>query len=238
MTQYSAATAVSRAAYQAKTARPIWYEKCLGFLVWCYFGGPTSGGYATAAATWLHTRYRHTTIPPAGAPCWWTGGRTGAGHDAVSAGGGYCYSTDFGPRGWIGDGCVRKIPISSIARYDRNLTYRGWSQDINGRVVVRVASPPSTSVSLSRLQRAAHRDPPAPNGSAYYAAGTRVVQNALHAEGLLPTIYYAGSFGTSVVKAYAAWQRRLGYSGSGADGIPGKSSLTTLGARHRFTVGN
>lgn len=29
-------------------------------------------------------------------------------------------------------------------------------------------------------------------------------------------------------KSYAAWQRKLGYSGSGADGIPGKASWDKL----------
>ena len=34
---------------------------------------------------------------------------------------------------------------------------------------------------------------------------------------------------------YARWQRDLGYSGAGANGIPGPTSLTRLGA-NRFEV--
>jgi hypothetical protein len=43
------------------------------------------------------------------------------------------------------------------------------------------------------------------------------------------------------VQAYAAWQRSKaggGYTGKAADGIPGKASLTKLGARRGFTVTN
>jgi peptidoglycan hydrolase-like protein with peptidoglycan-binding domain len=46
-----------------------------------------------------------------------------------------------------------------------------------------------------------------------------------------------GSFGTKTISAYAAWQRHLGYAGTAADGIPGRASLTKLGARTGlFTV--
>jgi hypothetical protein len=46
-----------------------------------------------------------------------------------------------------------------------------------------------------------------------------------------------GSYGTRTVDAYARWQRNLGYSGSAADGIPGRTSLAKLGDRTGlFTV--
>jgi|ERR1043166_3701869 hypothetical protein len=137
MAQYSPVQAVSRAKYQADHQQAIWRNRCLGFVVWCYFGGPTAHGYATAAITYYHTRFRHWgTDAPSGTLVWWTGGLRGAGHVAIACGGGYCYSTDFGPRGYIGDGRVRKVPITSISRYDRNLTYRGWTRDINGITVI------------------------------------------------------------------------------------------------------
>lgn len=44
-----------------------------------------------------------------------------------------------------------------------------------------------------------------------------------------------GVAGPKTKKAYAAWQRHLGYAGTGADGIPGEASLKRLGAK-RFTV--
>ncbi|CAO0836098.1 hypothetical protein SMICM17S_06540 [Streptomyces microflavus] len=54
----------------------------------------------------------------------------------------------------------------------------------------------------------------------------------------------AGSFiaaatfnvGFSTKAAYAAWQRKLGYTGSAADGIPGRASLEKLGVKRGFKV--
>lgn len=44
-----------------------------------------------------------------------------------------------------------------------------------------------------------------------------------------------GNFGAATVAAYAAWQRRLGFSGLDANGVPGESSLKQLVAP-RFVV--
>jgi len=102
-------------------------------------------------------------------------------------------------------------------------------------------SPPKPAthptVSLSHLVQAARNDPGASQGHQTYAAGVRLVEAALHAEGLLANTYAGdGSYGTTTVLAYAAWQRHLGYTGAAADGIPGHDSLAKLGARHGFTV--
>ncbi|MFB7500014.1 N-acetylmuramoyl-L-alanine amidase [Streptomyces sp. NPDC056161] len=98
---------------------------------------------------------------------------------------------------------------------------------------------PKPVVDLSRLVAAARTDPRAAQGHQTYAAGVRLVEAALRAEGLLAAQYASdGSFGSTTVTAYAAWQRRLGYSGSAADGVPGRTSLSKLGARHGFTITN
>jgi hypothetical protein len=61
------------------------------------------------------------------------------------------------------------------------------------------------------------------------------VEAALVAEGLLSTTFAKdGSFGTVTIKAYAQFQRRLGFSGKDADGIPGLDSLKQLGRKHGF----
>lgn len=61
------------------------------------------------------------------------------------------------------------------------------------------------------------------------------IQRALTAER-----FYRGALdaipGPKTIAAYAAWQRHLGYSGKGADGVPGSKSLTRLGAGHGFVV--
>lgn len=64
-------------------------------------------------------------------------------------------------------------------------------------------------------------------------AAVRQVQSALRARGFRTAV--DGWYGTGTTAAYAAWQRRLGYSGLGANGIPGVTSLTKLGA-NRFSV--
>ncbi|MEV6549062.1 endolysin [Streptomyces sp. NPDC051597] len=97
-------------------------------------------------------------------------------------------------------------------------------------------APPTARVSLAHVIAAARRDPGLPQGGTTYKSEVLVVERALQAEGLLSATWVDGSFGTRTKTAYAAWQRRCGYSGPDADGIPGRDSLTRLGARHGFTV--
>ena len=98
-------------------------------------------------------------------------------------------------------------------------------------------TPSTPRVDLSRLIQAAKADPPATQGHQTYMAGVNLVENALVKEGLLGKIYAGdGSYGTTTVAAYAAWQRKCGYTGRDADGIPGSSSLGRLGKRHGFNV--
>ncbi|MFF7191805.1 endolysin [Streptomyces sp. NPDC008222] len=91
-------------------------------------------------------------------------------------------------------------------------------------------------VSLAHVVYAAQHDPQAAQGHTTYRAEVLLVEQALKAEGLLSSQYVDGSFGTLTVTAYKAWQKRLGYSGSDADGIPGQTSLSKLAAKHGFTV--
>lgn len=99
-------------------------------------------------------------------------------------------------------------------------------------------TPPALpTVDLSNLVTAARRDPGAPQGHTTHPGDVRLVEAALRAEGLLPASYASdGSYGSRTVSAYAAWQRHLGYTGQAANGIPGKASLTKLGAKHGFRV--
>ncbi|GFH36643.1 N-acetylmuramoyl-L-alanine amidase [Streptomyces pacificus] len=102
---------------------------------------------------------------------------------------------------------------------------------------VKPAAPPRPVVDLSRLVAAALADPPKRGTPASYH-GVKTVEQALVKEGLLAPSLADGHFGTATRTAYAAWQRRCGYRGAAADGIPGKTSLTKLGAKHGFTVTN
>ncbi|MFE3409443.1 CHAP domain-containing protein [Streptomyces mirabilis] len=108
-----------------------------------------------------------------------------------------------------------------------------------GRPAYKAAPKPAAkpTVDLSELIRAAKTDPKAPQGHKTYEAGTRIVEAALVAEGCMDKKYAAdGSFGTTAVEGYAKFQRSLGYSGQSADGIPGLTSLSRLGAKHGFNV--
>jgi hypothetical protein len=93
------------------------------------------------------------------------------------------------------------------------------------------------TVSTAAVVTAARKDAPGPDGATSHPAAVRIVEAALLAEGLLsPAFAKDGSFGTVTIKAYAQWQRKLGFTGADADGIPGKESLTKLGLRHGFKV--
>ena len=90
-------------------------------------------------------------------------------------------------------------------------------------------------VDLSKLVTAAKSDP-GRSGTPVTYSGVKTVETALVNAGFLAKVYSDGHFGSATVDAYAKWQRRLGYSGTAADGIPGKTSLTKLGAKYGFTV--
>lgn len=61
------------------------------------------------------------------------------------------------------------------------------------------------------------------------------VERALQARNLLDARWVDGYFGTTTIKAYAAYQRSLGHTGLAANGLPGAGSLASLG-QGRFTV--
>lgn len=105
------------------------------------------------------------------------------------------------------------------------------------------APPPSTDsrpwVYVGQLRHAASWDPPAEQGHRSYCwPQVLLVEKALNREGLLSSGLVDGSWGTSTIKAYAAWQRRCGFTGSAADGYPGLNSLQRLGDKYGFRVGN
>ncbi|MEU5974955.1 N-acetylmuramoyl-L-alanine amidase [Streptomyces sp. NPDC047315] len=94
---------------------------------------------------------------------------------------------------------------------------------------------PRPTVDLSKLIAAAKSDPPK-KGTPVSYYGTKTVESALVAERLLARELADGHFGKATIKAYAAWQRKLGYKGADADGVPGAASLKKLGDRRGFTV--
>lgn len=99
-----------------------------------------------------------------------------------------------------------------------------------------MADPPDRPVvDLSRIREAARNDPPRDDQDVTYAQ-VKHVERALVKERLLRPRYADGHFGTMTIRAYSRWQRRLGYRGKDADGVPGETSLTRLGEQHDFKV--
>ncbi|MFB7029681.1 MULTISPECIES: N-acetylmuramoyl-L-alanine amidase [unclassified Streptomyces] len=90
-------------------------------------------------------------------------------------------------------------------------------------------------VDLSKLIAAAKADPPKPGTPVSYY-GVKTAEAALVAEGLLAREFADGHFGSQTIAAYAAWQRRCGFKGADANGIPGAESLGKLAKKHAFTT--
>ncbi len=93
------------------------------------------------------------------------------------------------------------------------------------------------TVNMEAVLKAAQIDPGRPGTGTTAGSKPSVlrVERALAKKGYLAKGLVDGSYGSSTIAAYAAWQRHLGYSGIGANGLPGKTSLARLG-RKRFTV--
>lgn len=91
-------------------------------------------------------------------------------------------------------------------------------------------------VSLPKVVRAARRDRGRWSKTLPRARHVKVVERALVAEGLLDRRWVDGRFGEATVEAYTSWQRRCGFTGAAADGVPGEASLAKLGDRRGFVV--
>jgi peptidoglycan hydrolase-like protein with peptidoglycan-binding domain len=105
------------------------------------------------------------------------------------------------------------------------------------------AAPAATTalpnVNMEATVKAAQIDPRRADDTLTPGAQSSVllVEQALAAKHFLDAQWVDGYFGTKTIDAYAQFQQSLGYSGLDANGLPGKTSLTTLG-QGRFTVTN
>ena len=188
---------------------------CLATVRQYYGVGP---GVPTAAASWAMSDHKRQvksgTDCPRGVPVYWTGGSHGAGHIAISIGGGLCYSTDWKEAGRI-----------DIARIDEitsrwGLDFKGFTWEVNG-VQVWKPAPPKATVALENLK---------PGKS---NADVLKVKKALKKKGYGKFILNVKSkkYGRGAKIAYAKYQQRLGFNGKAADGVPGRLSLEKLGFR-------
>ena len=90
-------------------------------------------------------------------------------------------------------------------------------------------------INMERVLMAAQLDQYRPGNATTRRAVRSVkrVQRQLRRRGFRVAV--DGNFGAQTVSRYAAWQRRLGFSGLDASGMPGESSLKRLAGR-RFRV--
>lgn len=230
MTARTSAQSTSAAVAEVIRASRDWTGWCLKF-VRIMLGVASS--YPSAIAAWNGAKFKHTTgTPPKGVPVFWRIGEFG--HIALSDGGGYCYSTDILRRGE-----VDRVPIAKIAsRWGAR--YLGWTEDLNG---VRVYTPPGKPSSAKPPTKpSAKKNPVSLSALVYHAThGTGQYSPASSGpmcEGVKRRLIQLGCGGASnsFAACYAAWQRKLGYTGKDADGVPGAASLNALAARSNWTV--
>lgn len=151
----------------------------------------------------------------------------------------------FPHKHWVSDDCPGPW---ALAHFDEIIAEMQHQYDLMAGTPSVPSSPPSQpkpsmqgapDISLKIIEMCAREDPAKPQGVTTNANQVIWVQKALELEGLLgvnDTRWGRGAFGTMTVAAYKTWQQRLGYSGSDADGIPGMTSLSKLGAKWGFHV--
>lgn len=191
--------------------------------------------YGTARLGWLNAKKKHRQSHgagiPANVPIWWVGGSHGYGHVAVSLGNGLCRSTDW-PRSYQ----VSTARIDDISRA-WNLTFVGWSEDINDVTVYDGSVPPTgTVLNLNAVRNAVHQGISLKHGvtlkkavAAEVGAGSMVLTNGILGQG----------FRDRYELVQEKYLKALGQKvrAQDADGIPGLGSLAWLGSRHGFHVG-
>jgi hypothetical protein len=206
-------------------------------MVGVYYGWGHTGEYS-AYTHWtrIPSKYRHAnTSAPVGSLVFWKTRGGGFGHVAIVVAPGLIASTDIKQRGK-----VDVVSLSTISRYWGNLQYLGWAAPYfgHGTNPFRALQPgkaPTTStapvplprVDLSKIQYAAQHASADP--------GVKIVQKALKAA-VAYTGAITGIWDKPTRAAYTTWQRKLGYVGADADGIPGAKSLQVLAGRYHFVV--
>jgi hypothetical protein len=215
---YRGERALYRALRQKGKSYPVGY--CLRW-VREQFG--VSAYYRYAYQVWQNcpSKLRHVTsdAPPRGTIALYRAPGTSGypGHIAISIGGGYIVSTDLPYSGRIGvvhyRAPERKWGLSYVG-YTRWVNQRSvWAPFIDASNVAAVAR---KSRSRSGLQ------------SVWGPPGVARVEYRLYRRGLLAKRRVNRWWNKYSTAAYAAWQRKCGYSSSDADGVPGLKTLRRL----------
>ena len=209
--------------------RAAFHEMCKAFTRGAVFNVEPSTS-ATAIQAWEQAHHQHPTHDPEAVPAFVpvflnthataehvcpTVGRDHHGHRLV-------VTTDGGP-----GGTIALVRLSDLAASWGPVI--GWTEDLDGQRVWDT----HPFISIDRLREAAlhegdeHGDPP------LHPDVVGVIERALVAERLLAPRFVNGYFGPRKRRAYAAWQTRAGYTGTG---IPTLADASRLGVRHGFDV--
>lgn len=157
----------------------------------------------------------------------WAGGSGIGGIDHVgivtSVSGGTVYTIE----GNIGDRCARKV------RYVRDIA--GFGRPVYAAAPAPKPPPPPSGLPTASLAACAyaltHREADEKKRPLAAMESVRHMQDALVRMGVLGSGLYATGIGDQRTKnAYIAWQKRCGYTGPDADGVPGPASFNKLGA--------
>jgi hypothetical protein len=116
-------------------------DHCLQFVRSCW-GAAGMGGDPNHNIKFVPPDQMHSDmVPPLGAPVWFTGGSGTQGHIAIVSkyvdGKPYVITTDYPTRGKIGE-----VPLTDVVHWLGNLTYRGWSTNINNKQILRGTTHP------------------------------------------------------------------------------------------------
>lgn len=222
-------------AARAWVGRDAYHLMCKAFVRAEVFNvNPSTSG--TAIECWNEAEHKHRVTDPEKVPAFVpvfmdtsasaehvgaTVGRDSTGHRLI-------VSTDAGPNRTIG-----LVRLADLARSWGPII--GWSEDLDGQ---RIWTPPpvTPTVELANVVDAALHERDESGDPPLHPRAVGFVERALVAERLLAPAWVNGRFGIHKIKAYAAWQKRIGYTGAQANGVPGRVSLTKLGARHGFKV--
>lgn len=204
-----------------------------------------------AGVDWWKARDRFTEYPVLGAPFYM--GSHGQDHVGVVTG--FDANSIWTVEGntssggsFQGDGVYQRVrprrgagsPYGyGVPSFSEGLICAGGNGGVERAFVPTEEKPADTrpAVYTSHIEAARKRDPGLPQGGTTYPAEVNVVEAALAREGVLDKRYaYDGSFGSLTVKAYDAFRRKVGYTGTAATGSIGKESLTKLGNRNGFRV--
>ncbi|MFJ9616701.1 GH25 family lysozyme [Streptomyces noursei] len=217
---------------------------CATFVSWCAMVSGNAALYprtasCAAGVEWFRSIGRFSEYPAIGAQVFY--GNGGGDHTGIVArfDDTYIYTVEGNANdngSAEGDGVYEKQRVRRDA-YVYGYGYPKFATGIKSADPAYGGKPARPNVSLAHVIDAAQTDPSAAQGHQSHPVDVRPVEDALCREGLLDKAHaYDGSFGSLSVKAYAAWQRRCGFSGADANGIPGRKTLTALGNKYGFTV--